>query len=116
VDSGKNVLTSSQPAPVAPVNTNVISQEAYVTETSRQTAHGAEPVLSAEGTSTTTTTTKSSKGGPINAIRSFFSRIFNSHRHEDRQKSNNNDPTTATVQTTEIVTTTTTVATSNPPK
>ncbi len=117
MDSGKHALTSSQPTtPVVSANTDLISQEAYVTETSGQTAHGAEPVLSAQAASTTT---KSSKGGPINAIRNFFSRIFNSHhRHEDRQKSNNDPTAAATVQTTETVTTTTTatVATSNPTK
>lgn len=111
MDSGKNVLTSSattsQTTPVVavPVNTDHITQEAYVTETSRETAHGEEPVLAA-------TATKTSKGGPLNAIRNFFSRLFNpSSRREDRQKTDN-----ATVQTTEIVTTTTTVATSNPPQ
>ncbi len=110
MDSGKQALTPSQPTTtVTSVNTDLISQEAYVTETSGQTAYGAEPALSASAT------TKSSKGGPINAIRSFFTRIFNfHHRHEDRQKSSN-DPTPAAVEITETVTTTT-VATSNPPK
>jgi hypothetical protein len=110
VDSSKNALSSSTPSSqatpvvVVPGGTDHITQEAYVTDTALQSAHGAEPVVAA-------TTTKSSKGGPINAIRNFFSRIFNSsQRHEDRQKS-----ATATVETTETITTTTTVATSNPP-
>jgi hypothetical protein len=101
-------VASSQPTPVVSGGTDHITQEAYVTETSGQSTHGPEPVAS--------TTTKSSKGGPINAIRNFFNRIFNSssQRHEERQKTAN-----APVQTTETVTTTTTtatVATSNPPK
>lgn len=109
MDSSKNVLSSSTPSSqatsvvVVPSCTDHITQEAYVTETALQSAHGAEPVVAA-------TTTKSGKGGPLNAIRNFFSRIFNSsQRHEDRQKS-----ATATVETTETITTTT-VATSNPP-
>jgi hypothetical protein len=113
VDTSKQALTSSQPTPVVPVITDHISQEAYVTETSGQTAHGPEPITAEQ---VAPTATKSSKGGPITAIRNFFNRIFNSHRHEDRQKSNNDVPIDATVQTTETITTTTTVATSNPPK
>lgn len=116
VDSSKNALSSSsssEPTPVAPARTDLITQEAYVTETSGQTAHGPEPVLAASGPATTS---KSNKGGPLNAIRNFFNRIFRSQRHEDRQvKSNNDAATTAAVQVTETVTTTTaTVATSNP--
>jgi len=109
LDSSKHLLASSQPTPVVSGGTDHITQEAYVTETSGQSTHGPEPVAS--------TTTKSSKGGPINAIRNFFNRIFNSssQRHEERQKTAN-----APVQITETVTTTTTatatVATSNPPK
>jgi len=107
LDSSKQVLTSSSSPPSQPTSvvvsgsTDHITQEAYVTETSGQTAHA--------------TTTKSSKGGPLNAIRSFFHRIFINpfHRHEERQKSAN----AAAVETTEtITTTTTTVATSNPPR
>jgi len=112
VDSSKQTETSSQTTPVAPVNTDQISQEAYVTETSGQTAHGPEPVTAEQAAPATT---KTSRGGPLNAIRNFFSRIFNFRRHEERGKSNNNTPADATVQTTETITTTTTVATSNPP-
>lgn len=120
VDSSKHALSSSstpsQPAPVAPARTDLITQEAYVTETSGQTAHGPEPALTASAaTGAVTTTSKSSKGGPINAIRNFFSRLFRSARHEDRQVKTDNDVvTTEAVQVTETVTTTT-VATSNPP-
>ena len=113
MDSSKSALSSSsQPAPVAPARTDLISQEAYVTETSGQSAHGPEPALTA---SAVATPSKASKGGPINAIRSFFSRIFRFQRHEDRQSKSNTDVATpGTVQVTETVTTTT-VATSNPP-
>lgn len=112
VDSSKNALSSSPPAaaPVAPARTDLISQEAYVTETSGQTAHGPEPVL--EASAAPGASSKTSKGGPINAIRNFFSRIFRFQRHEDRQTKSNAE--VAAVQVTETVTTTT-VATSNPP-
>jgi hypothetical protein len=107
--------TSSQSAPVVPGGTNNVSQEAYVTETSRQTAHGPEPVITTEQPARATT--KSGKGGPINAIRNFFSRIFNSstQRQEERRKGNTNVTGNSAVQTTETTITTTSVATTNPP-
>jgi hypothetical protein len=114
LDSSKQVSASSstpsQPTPAVPLATAHISQEAYITETSCQTAHGPEPITAEQVAPTTT----KHKGGPINAIRSFFARLFNSssQRHEERRKSNSHSTTTAAAQTTE---TTTTVATSNPP-
>ncbi|CAF4650098.1 unnamed protein product, partial [Rotaria sp. Silwood1] len=113
LDSGKQVLTSStasQPAPIVSSGTDHISQEAYVTQTSGQTAHGPDPITAEQ---VAPTTAKASKGGPIAAIRNFFSRLFgSSHRHEEQRRVNTNVATNAAGQTTE---TTTTVATSNPP-
>ncbi|CAF4647154.1 unnamed protein product, partial [Rotaria sp. Silwood2] len=114
LDSGKQVLTSSaasQSAPIVSAGTDHISQEAYVTHTSGQTAHGPDPITAEQ---VAPTTTKASKGGPIAAIRNFFIRLFSpsSHRHEEQRKANSNVPTNAADHTTE---TTTTVATSNPP-
>ncbi|MCC7515644.1 MAG: hypothetical protein IT212_13220 [Bacteroidia bacterium] len=125
LESGKQVLTSStssQQPTLAPSSTctDHVSQEAYVTETSAQTAHGPEPATTEQ---VAPVATKTTKGGPIAAIRNFFSRLFgsSSHKHEEQQrKSDNAIPTSATGQTNESTTTTTTivtasVATSNPP-
>jgi hypothetical protein len=120
LDSSKQVLsssspTSSQPTPEVPLAAAHISQEAYVTDTSRQSAHGVEPITAEQVAPAST----KHKGGPINAIRNFFARLFNSssQRHEERQKSNSQASTNPVVQTTETTTTltTATVATSNPP-
>lgn len=118
MDSGKQALQSSapaQPAPAVTDTTDHITQEAYTTETSAQTAHGPEPVTEEQ---VAPAATKPSKGGPINAIRNFFSRLFGSlHRHDDQRKSNNTASSTAPAQTAETTTpiTTASVATSNPP-
>jgi len=108
-------LTSSQSAPVVPGGTNNVSQEAYVTETSRQTAYGSEPVTTTEQAAPATT--KGGRGGPINAIRNFFSRLFNPRpqRQEERRKGNSTATGNSVVQTTETTITTASVATSNPP-
>lgn len=91
VDSGKNALASSN----APVTTDHISQEAYVTPT----VPADEVIVASEAPTKPPKTSK----GPVHAIRKFFSRLFNPSRHQNRTK------TSEPVQATEIVTTTTAI-------
>ena len=120
------VLAKSFPAPSVPVvksttavlNTDHISQEAYVTETSRQSPHAAQASaaehVASGATAAAVTPTKS---GPITSIRNFFKNLFSPSTPRQSSKSNTTVTTSTSPAATESTTTitTTTVATSHPP-
>ena len=138
VDSGKHVLSSatpsSHPAPrveeivlakAAPLSaavpvvttTNVlhtdhISQEAYVTETSRQSPFAAQAASTEQAVAAAAGTTPI-KSGPITTIRNFFKNLFGSSAPRQSQKPASS-PQTAEATTATTTVTTTTVASSNP--
>ena len=136
VDSGKHVLSSatpsSHPAPrveevvlakAAPLSavpvvttTNVlhtdhISQEAYVTETSRQSPFAAQAAATEQAVAAAAATP--TKSGPITTIRNFFKNLFGSSAPRQSQKPASS-PQTAEATTATTTVTTTTVASSNP--
>ena len=110
------VTTPTSTATVVPppvIATNAItaggiSQEAYRTETSGQTAHGAQPaVAAASGTKPSTST------GPVTAIRNFFKRLFSSNtpRQTSAEKQTGSTTVTASATAPQLTDTTTTSAT-----
>ncbi len=120
-----NTVTTVASSPVVATNTvttNVVSQEAYVTKTSGQTADGPQPVTADQVAPAAAAGASAPKnGGPFSAIRNFFRNLFGPGSRQaqgERQKAS----TTGTASTTTPPSTqktktikTTTVATSNPP-
>ena len=98
---------------ITTLKTDHVSQEAYVTDTSRLSAHGPEPIT-ADQLAPGAASASASKAGPFTTIRNFFKGLFNTS--PPRQKSSTTVATTVSPQVTETTTTITktTVATNNP--
>ena len=84
----EEVRVNETPLASAAAPTAGVSSEAYVTQTSAQTAHGEQPITADQASPATAGKPKSNSPGPFGRIGNFFRSLFtkNSSRQGDKQR------------------------------
>ena len=84
----EEVRVNETPLASAAAPTAGVSSEAYVTQTSAQTAHGEQPITADQASPATAGKPKSNSPGALGRIGNFFRNLFtrNSSRQGDKQR------------------------------